>query len=94
MNKLFKYGLIVAGINIAVLICLIFASNFTNDMGSGLFLIIAVPAILLFLQLVVAIILAVRDSTRLLGQGILVGVGLFFLIGLSICGIFSMGNFL
>lgn len=80
MNKVVKTALITIGANIASLL-LIF---------------IPVLAMLIFLsligQLVIGIIYCTRPEKKQVGQGILLGLGVFLLVGFSVCSIMLMNT--
>ncbi len=74
MNPVFKIALKTIGFN-ALSLLLLFVGL------GGLFMIAASVII----QLIVAISMLFSNNNRLLGQGMLIGVGIFGLVGFSVC---------
>lgn len=79
MKPVFTIALKTFGLNVLSLL-LLFAEI------TGLFLITASVII----QLIVAISLLFSNKNRLLGQGMLIGVGIFGLVGFSVCSAILM----
>ena len=88
MSKFVKTLLIVLGANIgaAVLLCLPILSAKGEDGLAWLVLAFIVVGLALLVQLVIGIVFAAGTSRRETGKGMLVGVGILLLIGLSVCG--------
>lgn len=80
MNKLWSTAFLVMGINIGLLL-LSFASP---EAG------IVMGILGLIAELIIGIALTLNKESRQKGQGILLGLGLFILIGASVCGIILM----
>lgn len=78
MNKVVKTALAVIGINIASLI------------------LVFIPALILLIglsiiaQLVIGIMYCTKPEKKQIGQGILLGLGVFLLVGFSVCSILLM----
>jgi hypothetical protein len=80
------YAILVTLGNLALLAILIGIGD-RMPMGTGLTLILGVPAVVLLAELVLGIVFAVSDKHSRIGAGILIGLGITLLIGLSVCGI-------
>lgn len=90
MNKVGKYALIVFTINVVAYVFLIMITVALGDnLEAALTLLFLVPIILLLAELILGIIFAVGQSKKALGQGMLIGLGVSLLIGLSVCGILA-----
>jgi hypothetical protein len=79
MNPIFTIALKTIGFNILSLL-LIFADI------TGLILIV----FSVFAQLLAAIIMLFFNEHRLIGQGMLLGVGIFGMVGFSVCSVLVM----
>lgn len=87
MSKVTKYALMIAGANLVVIFVLVAATFSTTNLDLALTLMFAVPAVVLGLELIVGIVFALGNSRKDLGGGLLIGVGITLLVGLSVCGI-------
>jgi len=76
MKPVFKIALKIFGFNVLSLL-LLFADL------TGLILIV----FSVFIQFIAALVMILIDENRLIGQGILLGVGIFSLVGFSVCTI-------
>jgi hypothetical protein len=88
MNNVAKYTLITIGLNIlSVLVLTIPLMFLNNEVSFGLLMValFAIP-VSLILQIVFGISYAVGKTKKDLGKGMLLGVGIILLIGLSVCG--------
>lgn len=89
MNKFVKYTLIAIGSNIASFV--IFSIPLFNCQGEnclGTFIIILfLIGISLLVQLIVGLSFLANERKQLIGQAMLLTVGIFLLIGFSICSI-------
>ncbi|HRH60524.1 MAG TPA: hypothetical protein PL045_08135 [Chitinophagaceae bacterium] len=75
MNQLLKISLISFGLNVVSLLLLYI------EVG---FLIILLS---LFVQFILGIVYALSSNKKKIGQGMLIGLGIFILVGFSICTI-------
>jgi hypothetical protein len=92
MNNVIKYALISVGLNLLAGIVLFIPLTFAGGDGYGyLFFLMAIGPLSLIGQLVVGLVYAAGDKKKELGQGMLLAVGFFLLVGLSICGPMWMG---
>lgn len=80
MNKLWSTAFLVMGINIILLLLSFIAP------GLG----IVFGMLVLIAELITGLALTSNKESRQKGQGILLGLGLFILIGGSVCGIILM----
>ena len=88
MNKTTKYALLTAGGNLALFLLLLLLTFATGDsLDVALALLFFLPIFALLIELVVGIAMAVGEKNKEIGAGLLIGVGLTLLIGLSACGI-------
>ena len=87
-NKVWNTAWIVVLINLLIVAVSAFIYRNDNYGVLGIFLILCVAVILEF---IVGIILAIKPSTRPMGQGILLGSGLVLLFGLGICTVMAFG---
>lgn len=86
MNNIFKYALIVFGINVIVYVFLIMITTaFGDNLEVALSLLFLVPIIILLGELILGIIFAAGTKKKDLGKGMLIGCGITILIGLSVC---------
>ena len=86
MKDTTKYATLVTVGNVVLLAILIGIGD-KMPTETGLTLILGVPAVVLLAELVLGIVLAVSNKNSGIGAGILIGLGITLLIGLSICGI-------
>lgn len=80
MNKVLKYAAASFGLNVASLLLLFIPA------------LIGLLALGLLAQLVVGIIFCTREPKKQLGQGMLIGLGVFVLVGFSACSIMLMNT--
>jgi hypothetical protein len=85
MKNSIKYALLIAGGNILLLFILIGIANSLGDSEAAFITLLGVPAILGLLELVLGIVFAAGETKKDLGAGLLIGLGITLLIGLSIC---------
>ena len=89
MNKFVKYTLIAIGANIASFVLFsipLFSCQGENCLGTVIIVLFLIGLSLL-VQLIVGLFLLTNESQKLIGQAMLLAVGIFFLIGFSICSI-------
>ena len=88
MNNVVKYALISIGLNIAFAVVLFIPVMFLrSDDGYGyLFFLLAIGPLSLIGQLIVGIVYAAGNTKQDLGKGMLLAVGFFLVVGLSVCG--------
>ena len=88
MNKVIIYALKSLGINFAVAVVLFLPLTFIrSDPAITWLLALAVIGVLsLAIQLVIGIVYAAGEEKHELGKGMILAVGIIFLIGLSVCG--------
>lgn len=88
MSNVVKYTLIAIGLNILLaLVLFIPVAVMDGDAMTAylVFLLFFTPLSLL-VQLIVGIVFAAGEKKKEIGKGILLSVGFFLLVGLSICG--------
>ncbi|HNP21041.1 MAG TPA: hypothetical protein PKM63_01600 [Panacibacter sp.] len=80
MNKVVKTALLTIGANIASLLLI--------------FIPVLIMLVLLSLigQLIVGIVYCTKPDKKQVGQGILLGLGVFLLVGFSVCSILLMNT--
>ncbi|HYC27348.1 MAG TPA: hypothetical protein VEB42_01015 [Chitinophagaceae bacterium] len=90
MNKPVKYAFVVAGSNLVLFLLLIFIGDKLSNMDTALFVLLAIPAIILLLELILGIVfMAATNDRKDLGAGLLIGFGITLLIGLGVCGVMA-----
>lgn len=82
MLKIFLYNLLLA---VVLFTPLFFMGNGDGAIG-WLVLIFAAAVLSLFVQLIIGIVFAAGTEKKELGKAMLLCVGIFLLIGLSVCG--------
>jgi hypothetical protein len=89
MKPFIEYTLLILGLDLitVLLICWIVSACFKNDGLAGAILIFFLICGFGFMQLIVALILLNSAKQKLYGQAMLLSLGIYLLIGLSICGI-------
>ena len=75
MNKVWSTAIVIAAINFGVLLLMLVSANITAII------------FLLAIEMILGIILCIGKEKRQLGQGLLLGLGLFLLIGGVVCSI-------
>ena len=89
MNRFFKYVLIVLGLNLLsiLIFCLpvFFPHSGQYDALGWLIIGFCLTALSLVIQFIVALVYIGGEKKKELGQAMLLVVGLFLLIGLSVC---------
>ena len=88
MSNLTKIVLISLGLNIALGLLVSLPLAFINDSDTSIgwaITILAIAALSLIVQLIIGIVLAVGNSNREIGKGMLISVGIILVIGLSVC---------
>ena len=88
MNKVLKYMLIAIGLNIVsgLLLAAPFLFLKNQDWVVGwLVLSLLLGCLSLFVQFIVGIVFANRESKKDIGKGMLLSVGIILLVGLSVC---------
>ena len=87
MNKVLRYFLLTVGYNLGAALLLFAPLLVLNDDQSftWLFIILFITPISLLVQFIVGIAYAVGKKNPDLGQGMLLAIGFFLLVGLSIC---------
>ena len=91
MGSAFKYALICFSANLlAALLIYLF---FVNDSGFLLIVLAFIWSISLLIQLIIAIayLAGTHEKNKNIGKGILLALGVIFVIGLSLCG--GVANF-
>lgn len=80
--------MITFGANVAVTILLIgITAAFNDNLDVALTLLLMVPILALLGEIICGIAFTISETKRDLGKGMLIGVGITLLIGLSVCGI-------
>ena len=92
MNKVGKYTLIVFSVNVVTYVLFIFITVvFGDNLEVALTMLFLIPILLLLAELIFGIVFAFSQSKKEFGQGLLIGLGVTLLIGLSVCGILAGG---
>jgi hypothetical protein len=88
MNKVIIYALKSLGINFAAAVVLFLPLTVMgSDAAITWLLALAVIGVIsLAIQLIVGIVYAAGETNHELGKGMILSVGIIFLIGLSVCG--------
>jgi hypothetical protein len=87
-NKVWNTAWIVVLLNLFIVALSAFYYRNDSYGAIGIFLILGG---VIFLEFFVGLILAIKASTRPIGQGILLGSGLVLLFGLGVCTVMAFG---
>ncbi len=87
MKKTTKYALIVFGANVVLFLLLLAYASYGKNAEEGLMFLLFFPVFILFCELVAGIAYAVGEKNKEIGSGLLIGLGITLLIGLSVCGV-------
>lgn len=84
--KLFsKYTLLAIAVNIIIIFACLFIQAYEGLEGFIFGLMLA--AVFIIVETIVALFMLANEKTKLLGQAMLLSIGIIFLIGFSWCGL-------